>query len=32
VLLAVRPRGEPCPDQAFIACAPGPHRLRGPPR
>jgi hypothetical protein len=32
VLLAVRPRGETCPDQAFIACVPGPHRLRGPPR
>ena len=32
VLLAVRPRGEPCPDLAAITRVSGPNLLRGPPR
>jgi hypothetical protein len=32
VLLAVRPRGEPCPDPVVIARISGPRLLRSPPR
>ena len=32
ILLAVRPRGEPCPALAVISRAAGPNPLRGPPR
>ena len=32
ILIAIRPRGEPCPDPAVIAPISGPHLLRGPPR
>ncbi|MGB8959738.1 MAG: hypothetical protein WCC00_12085 [Candidatus Aminicenantales bacterium] len=32
VLLAIRPRGEPCPDPAVMARISGPRLLRGPPR
>jgi hypothetical protein len=32
VLLAVRPRGEPCPAPAPVSCFPRRTLLRGPPR
>ena len=32
ILLAIRPRGEPCPAPVVIARISGPRLLRGPPR